>query len=87
MIWKCPIIAYLRETISSTGQLDDPAWKPYLEYLGTPVDAPIEDLFEMADQTLTPHKICNMCPSNPKWHFAHIQLKGMKKKVGQFLHT
>ena len=85
MIWKCPIIGYLRETIASTGQLDDPAWKPYLQYLGTPIDAPIEDLFEMADQTLIPHKMCNMCPSNPKWHYAHEQLRGVKNKIAQLI--
>ena len=85
MIWKCPIIAYLRETISSTGQLDDPAWEPYLQYLGTPIDAPIEDLFEIADKTLMPHKMCNMCPANPNWT-ARSQLKDVKNKVGQFVY-
>ena len=80
-LWKCPSIAYLRETLVSTGQVDDPVWQKYLKYHATPVDAPIEELHAMADQVLNPHEICNKCPSNPKWYRAIKQLKGVKSVV------
>ena len=80
-LWKCPSIAYLRETLVSTGQLDDPVWQKYLNYHATPVDAPIEELYTMADQVLNPHEICNKCPSDPKWYRAIKQLKGVKSVV------
>ena len=80
-LWKCPSIAYLRETLVSTGQVDDPVWQKYLNYYATPVDAPIEELHAMADQVLNPHEICNKCPSNPKWYRAIKQLKGVKSVV------
>jgi organic radical activating enzyme len=84
-LWKCPSIAYLHETLSSTGQLDDPIWQKYLNYKATPVDAPIEDLFAMADEVLLPHEICNKCPANPSWYQAFRQLKGVKKVSPQKL--
>jgi len=80
-LWKCPSIAYLRETLVSTGQVDDPVWQKYLNYHATPVDAPIEELYAMADQVLNPHEICNKCPSDPKWYRAIKQLKGVKSVV------
>ena len=80
-LWKCPSIAYLRETLISTGQVDDPVWQKYLNYYATPVDAPIEELYAMADQVLNPHEICNKCPSDPKWYRAIKQLKGVKSVV------
>ena len=80
-LWKCPSIAYLRETLVSTGQVDDPVWQKYLNYYATPVDAPIEELYAMADQVLNPHEICNKCPSDPKWYRAIKQLKGVKSVV------
>ena len=80
-LWKCPSIAYLRETLVSTGQVDDPEWQKYLNYHATPIDAPIEELYAMADEVLNPHEICNKCPSDPKWYRAIKQLKGVKSVV------
>ena len=80
-LWKCPSIAYLRETLVSTGQVDDPVWQKYLNYHPTPIDAPIEELYAMADEVLNPHEICNKCPSDPKWYRAIKQLKGVKSVV------
>ena len=80
-LWKCPSIAYLRETLVSTGQVDDPVWQKYLNYHATPIDAPIEELYTMADEVLNPHEICNKCPSDPKWYRAIKQLKGVKSVV------
>jgi len=80
-LWKCPSIAYLRETLVSTGQIDDPVWQKYLNYYATPVDAPTEELHAMANQVLNPHEICNKCPSDPKWYRAIKQLKGVKSVV------
>jgi len=80
-LWKCPSIAYLHETLVSTGQVNDPVWQKYLNYQPTPVDAPIEDLYAIAEQVLKPHEICNKCPSDPKWYRANKQLKGVKKVV------
>lgn len=84
-LWKCASIAYLHETLASTGQLDDPIWQKYLNYKATPVDAPIEDLFAMANQILLPHEICNKCPANPSWYKAFRQLNGVKKVSPQKL--
>ena len=80
-LWKCPSIAYLRETLVSTGQVDDPVWQKYLNYHATSIDAPIEELYAMADEVLNPHEICNKCPSDPKWYRAIKQLKGVKSVV------
>lgn len=80
-LWKCPSIAYLHETLSSTGQIYDEVWQKYLNYQPTSVDAPIEDLYAMAEEVLNPHQICNKCPSNPKWYRANKQLRGAKKVV------
>ena len=80
-LWKRPSIAYLRETLVSTGQVDDPVWQKYLNYHATPIDAPIEELYAMADEVLNPHEICNKCPSDPKWYRAIKQLKGVKSVV------
>ena len=82
-LWKCASIAYLRETLGSTKQLDDPAWQKYLKYKPTAVDAPIEDIYKMADNQNHSNFICNMCPSNPKWFRAHRQLTGVKHVVSQ----
>ena len=83
-LWKCPSIAYLHETLASTGQLDDPAWQKYLNYKATPIDAPIEELFAMAHQVITPHQICTKCNSDPVWYRANKQLSGVKKVAPQY---
>tara|TARA_B100000927_G_scaffold86450_1_gene69652 strand:+ start:292 stop:1242 length:951 start_codon:yes stop_codon:yes gene_type:complete len=83
-LWKCPSIAYLHETLVSTGQIDDPIWQKYLSYKTTSVNASEEDLFAMAKEVLKPHKICNMCPSNPEWRKANKQLQGVKKVVPSY---
>ena len=82
-LWKCASIAYLRETLGSTQQLDDPAWQKYLKYKPTRADAPIEDIYKMADGQNYSHSICNMCPANPKWFRAYRQLTGVKQVVPQ----
>jgi organic radical activating enzyme len=82
-LWKCPSIAYLKETLASTNQLNDEVWQKYLNYEAIPVDAPIEDIFDMAKQVMTPHEICNKCPSKPKWFPAYRQLNGVKNVVSQ----
>jgi hypothetical protein len=84
-LWKCPSIAYLHETLVSTGQQNDEVWQKYLQYKAVPVDAPEEELFSMADEVLLPHDICNKCPANPKWYKAYRQLKGVKKVSPQIL--
>ena len=82
-LWKCASIAYLRETLGSTQQLDDSAWQKYLKYKPTRVDAPIEDIYKMADGQNKANSICNMCPANPKWFRAHKQLTNVKQVVPQ----
>ena len=82
-LWKCASIAYLRETLRSTQQIDDSEWQKYLKYKPTRVDAPIEDIYKMADGQNKSHSICNMCPANPKWFRAHRQLTDVKKVVPQ----
>ena len=83
-LWKCPSIAYLHETLVSTGQIDDPIWQKYLSYKSTSVNASEEDLFAVAKEVLSPHQICNKCPSNPKWRKANKQLQGVKKVVPHY---
>ena len=51
------------------------------KYRPTRVDAPIEDIYKMADGQNKSHSICNMCPANPKWFRAHKQLTDVKKVV------
>lgn len=84
-LWKCPSIAYLHETLVSTGQQDEEVWQKYLKYKAVPVDAPEEELFAMADEVLLPHDICNKCPARPNWYKAFRQLKGVKKVSPQIL--
>jgi len=83
-LWKCPSIAYLHETLVSTGQVNDPVWQKYLNYHATPIDAPIEELFSMAHQVITPHDICTKCNSDPVWYRANKQLSGVKKVAPQY---
>lgn len=84
-LWKCPSIAYLHETLVSTGQQDEEVWQKYLNYKAVAVDAPEEELFAMADEVLLPHEICNKCPAKPSWYKAFRQLKGVKKISPQIL--
>ena len=82
-LWKCASIAYLSETLTSTKQINDPAWEKYLKYKPTSVDAPIEEIYKFADGQNKSSFICNMCPANPSWFRAHRQLKGVKNVVSQ----
>jgi len=84
-LWKCPMVAYLRESLSATGQLEDPQWQKYLEYKPTSINDSEEALRSSFKEVTEPHWICNMCPSKPKIEFAaKIQLKGQKKTVEMF---
>ena len=73
-MWKCSMIAYLRESLEASNQLDDPAWAKYLEY------EPPEDLQQAVDEVTKPHWICEMCPSNPQWYTANVQLDPKLKR-------
>ena len=74
-IWKCSMVAYLRESLAATNQLDDPAWQKYLEY------QPKDDLREAVIEVDKPHAICSMCPKNPVWYTANQQLDPKLKKT------
>lgn len=62
-IFKCAPIAYLPYALKYTGQLDDPFWKPFLNYKGYNLDK-IDDFLSKHDK---PESICAMCPSKPNW--------------------
>jgi len=84
-LWKCPMISYLRESLAATDQIDDPAWKKYLDYKPTSIDASLDDIKESFDEVLKPHDICTMCPRNPVWFTATQQLDArMKKNVPMY---
>ena len=84
-LWKCPMISYLRESLAATGQIDDPAWKKYLDYKPTSINASVDDIKESFDEVLKPHDICTMCPRNPVWFTATKQLDAtMKKNVPMY---
>jgi MoaA/NifB/PqqE/SkfB family radical SAM enzyme len=84
-LWKCPMIAYLRESLEATDQLNDPHWKKYLNYTPTSIHDSEESIRNSFQEVVEPHWICNMCPSRPKIEYAaKIQLKGQKKTVEMF---
>jgi len=83
-LWKCANIAYLKETLSATNQLEDNIWQKYLQYNPVPTDAPIEDIYKLAESQNKESYICNMCPANPKYFYANKQLDVKKKVVPQF---
>lgn len=82
-LWKCANIAYLKETLYATGQLDEEVWQKYLQYKATPVDAPIEDIYKLADSQWKKHSICNMCPADPNYFYGNKQLNVEKKFAPQ----
>jgi len=84
-LWKCPMIAYLRESLAATDQLEDPEWQKYLGYKPTSINGTDEALRSSFKEVVEPGWICNMCPSRPKVEYAaKIQLKGQKKTVEMF---
>lgn len=81
-LWKCPMIAYMRESLVATNQYDDPMWKKYFKYKPTSIDAPLVDIEKSFDEVETPHWICNMCPAKIEKKFiASNQLDGKKQSV------
>ena len=79
-LWKCPMISYLRESLSATNQIDDPEWKKYLDYKPTRISATVDDIRASFDEVTKPHDICTMCPRNPVWFTATLQLDAKLKK-------
>lgn len=61
-IYKCPPISMLETHAKKFGMLDDPDWKPYLEYKGYDITG---ELQEFVDNIFQPNEICGMCPANP----------------------
>ena len=84
-LWKCPMVAYLRESLAATDQLEDPEWQKYLGYKPTSINDTDDALRNSFKEVVEPGWICNMCPSRPKIEYAaKIQLKGQKKTVEMF---
>jgi len=84
-LWKCPMVAYLRESLAATDQLEDPQWQKYLEYKPTSINGSEEALRNSFKEVTEPHWICNMCPASPKNYFvARKQINGKKKTVDMF---
>lgn len=65
-LYKCPPISMLRTHLTKTLQLDDPDWKPYVEYTGLGLDFKEHELDEFINNIKEPHEICKMCPANPQ---------------------
>ena len=65
-LYKCPPISMLRTHAEKYKLLDDADWAPYLKYKGLGLDCTEEQLEEFINNIRHPHKICNMCPANPK---------------------
>lgn len=66
-LYKCSKLAYIRDTLKETNQLDDPEWSKYLAY--QPIDLtdtnnqPLLDEFET--NLTSPIAECDMCPNRP----------------------
>jgi len=61
-LWKCTKLAYLKQTLAKTKQLDDPAWQPYLDYKPFALDDPnYDDLIDFF--STGPETVCSMCPN------------------------
>lgn len=65
-LYKCTKLAYLKNGLSKTKQLDDPAWQRYLDY--EPLDLRTADLRAMSEfASKTVEKYCAMCPADNKY--------------------
>jgi len=67
-LYKCPPISMLETHAKKYGLMNDEDWKPYLEYKGVGIDASDEELFGLISNIYKHHKICGMCPANPKMY-------------------
>ena len=61
-LWKCPQTAYLRDTLKSFEQLDDPVWQPYLKYKGISLNPTKEEKEKFIKNQYRPVDFCSMCP-------------------------
>jgi len=60
-LWKCPHIAYLKDTLTKFGLQTHPKWKPYLKYKPLSGDVTFEEMVNWMRQE--EEDICNMCPA------------------------
>lgn len=65
-LYKCPPISMLKTHLEKFDMLDDPDWKPYLNYKGLDVECDDEVLEAFVKNIFHPHQICSMCPANPE---------------------
>jgi len=79
-LWKCPNTAFLRELLSVTEQSDAEEWQEYLVD-GLPVDCSDEELTKFCEQSILPHKVCNMCTSKPLHFSGAIQERGKRNVI------
>tara|TARA_E500000318_G_scaffold60122_1_gene55789 strand:- start:1226 stop:2116 length:891 start_codon:yes stop_codon:yes gene_type:complete len=70
-LWKCPQTAYLRDTLTAFDQMDDPQWKPYLEYKGVSLEPTEEEKQEFYKNQKKPASFCSMCPKNGNYSPRH----------------
>ena len=65
-LYKCTRLAYLRDALAKTKQLDDPRWQRYLDY--EPLDLTTAGIRETgAFAAKTVEKYCEMCDANNNW--------------------
>lgn len=77
-LWKCATIAYLKDTLGTYKQLNDPVWKPYLKYEGLDVDAPDDEFKHFFTKQYSPEYICSICPSK-HYNLSHKQDTSIQK--------
>jgi organic radical activating enzyme len=77
-LWKCATIAYLKDTLGTYKQLNDPEWQPYLKYKGLSLDASNDEYKEFFTKQYTPESICSICPSK-HYNLPHKQDTSIQK--------
>lgn len=75
-LYKCSSVALLDRVLADHNRLDDPDWKPYLDYDGIGADDSDSAIAQWVNNYARPHKICTMCPTaadNPQRdHFGTV---------------
>lgn len=61
-LYKCAPIAYIGEALDKAGVVDDPDWRPYLDYTPLSPDCTNEELTDFMNKQPGPEWTCGMCP-------------------------
>lgn len=62
-LYKCSSVALLEQVLKDHFLIDDPDWKPYLDYQGIGLEDSNEQVHAWINNYAKPHNICRMCPT------------------------